>query len=731
MGSVDNDGLTEVVVGSRGDDTGGTDAGAVFVIHGEAGTTSTNFSVDPGPPNRLTKIIGGAANETAGYSLAWSEDSDSDGSPELILGAPGNVSASESRAYLVSSQLTSSTVNSVNLAAVPDGVVRFKAAQVDGLGSAVSNAGDFDQDGFGDVMFSSPGDGGGKAYLAYPNKFKVKDYTPSPPTCSTSNFCTSINNASSPSGKLGNSLSVSRPASAQSQAGPSKQGVPSIVVASPGSNSVFLKTGATDTAPIEVGPNMGASGTAVAGPASGSLGGATTGSTGVTGLSALTVPGSPDFNNDDQDDLAFADPISGSILIVAGSYLRWPDGLQVATKGKPLTIVPKGQRTFFGNVNIFTGGGALPPGLTVDSVTGVISGTPTVAMPATEFGIFQDDTLERFKSPIMIQVVEPSSPSDGTVSDTGSSSSPSSGTPTSGTTGTSAAAPTACASLSKAKARSAVSGYKFLRGGGSVRVVGPEGGYVYTSAKSERYRLEVRTLAGKAKPAIKKVVFSLNGKVTRTTKKAPYVLKVKPSELTGSTLTISAAVTPKKGKVVRAKLVNSVLPCKPAAFRATMSSKLKRAKANDSFSVMTGGTDTDYPKLSDTTFKLSSKIRPRIVKSLLGKRVGTLVLGLGNGKSVELSLKLPKKKASTVTLLAKGGMKVTLKPSGVPVLAATGIASYNGDVKSLRIVFNNKQTGFMRNPDACSTLIYGAKMTDRTNRSISLSNNVKLCTNKR
>ncbi len=289
--------------------------------------------------------------------------------------------------------------------------------------------------------------------------------------------------------------------------------------------------------------------------------------------------------------------------------------------------------------------------------------------------------------------------------------------------------PTTCASLSTAKARASISRYTFLNGGGSVRLVGREGGLLYRSSTTETFKLQVRRLAGKPSPAIKSVTFKVNGSTVKTAKSAPYSVKINPSKLKGDTVTVTATVKPKKGNQARVGLTAGVRTCKPAGFRVTASSKQKRAKANLVLSATTGGTDKDNPKLTDATFTLGSKAA--VKKSLLGKTIGTILLDSTTGLDKKLTLKLPKAKSGSMTVLNRNGLKVVLKAGAKPTIVVSGITGLSADVKALTISLNNKKTGLIRNPNACSTLLNKTKLTDTTRTSVSLSQNVKLCTNRR
>ncbi|MDP2308366.1 MAG: MopE-related protein [Pseudomonadota bacterium] len=81
----DRDGADELVLGCPGDDTVGTDAGAVYVFSlvGVSGGSWTSSSAS-------ASIYGSAAGDAFGEGLATGGDLDGDGSGDLLVGAPGS-----------------------------------------------------------------------------------------------------------------------------------------------------------------------------------------------------------------------------------------------------------------------------------------------------------------------------------------------------------------------------------------------------------------------------------------------------------------------------------------------------------------------------------------------------------------------------------------------------------------------------------------------------------------
>jgi large repetitive protein len=89
-----------------------------------------------------------------------------------------------------------------------------------------------------------------------------------------------------------------------------------------------------------------------------------------------------------------------SFTINVAPSIAGPNSLPDWTVGQPYpvqTIVPQGGTPGYSNFTIV--GGSLPAGMTLDAVTGVISGTPTVAGPVNIQVQVQDSTGAKTTTP--------------------------------------------------------------------------------------------------------------------------------------------------------------------------------------------------------------------------------------------------------------------------------------------------------------------------------------------
>ena len=173
-GDVNGDGIDDLVVGARGGDDGGADAGEAYVIYGQAGNARGTVDLTGLAANDGFVIQGDRASNLAGFSVSAAGDVNGDGFDDLIVGAPegdydldGDV---EGYVAVVFGQTGNSrgTVDLTGLAA-SDGFVIEGAADGDDAGLSVGGGFDLNGDGLADVIVGAPrnDDGGGTAGAAY------------------------------------------------------------------------------------------------------------------------------------------------------------------------------------------------------------------------------------------------------------------------------------------------------------------------------------------------------------------------------------------------------------------------------------------------------------------------------------------------------------------------------------------------------------------------------------
>lgn len=110
-------------------------------------------------------VIDGVAGDALGTALARAGDFDGDDRADLLVGAPGT-SGSAGRAIVVYGRAARTPIS---LEDTSEEFLVLGGGASDAAGSAVSTAGDLDDDGFDDVIVGAPGDLGapGKAYVVF------------------------------------------------------------------------------------------------------------------------------------------------------------------------------------------------------------------------------------------------------------------------------------------------------------------------------------------------------------------------------------------------------------------------------------------------------------------------------------------------------------------------------------------------------------------------------------
>ncbi len=174
-GDINGDGIDDLIVGARNGDGGGADSGQAYVIYGKAGGTRQNINLASLAVSDGFMIRGDSAGDLLGGSVSGAGDINGDGIGDLIVGAPGgdDGGSNAGEAYVIYGQ-TGTTRGLVDLTGVlPSEGFRIQGAAVgDFAGYSVSDAGDVNGDGIGDLIIGASGgdDGGsdaGEAYVVY------------------------------------------------------------------------------------------------------------------------------------------------------------------------------------------------------------------------------------------------------------------------------------------------------------------------------------------------------------------------------------------------------------------------------------------------------------------------------------------------------------------------------------------------------------------------------------
>lgn len=159
VGDVNGDGFGDLLVGAPGNDLAGNNAGAVYLVFGSPTLTSSTLGLFP-------IMIGEVAGDEAGRFLAPAGDVNGDTFQDMLVGVPGQDSAglNAGTIYLI---LGSPTIGNASLGSK---IKYTGQAAEDAAGGAIDGVGDINGDGYMDFAVGAPGNDegalqAGAAYL--------------------------------------------------------------------------------------------------------------------------------------------------------------------------------------------------------------------------------------------------------------------------------------------------------------------------------------------------------------------------------------------------------------------------------------------------------------------------------------------------------------------------------------------------------------------------------------
>ena len=158
-GDINNDGFEDIVIGAPGNDAGGSNAGAAYLVYGRLGPTAAIDLDAIASGVGGFKLQGPGPSQEAGSSVAGVGDFNNDGYDDFLVGAGGfnflNPTPQDTAAFLIYGGPTRSST--INLAVPPVGVVSIIAETAgDGSGFSVAGGGDINGDGFADLIIGAP-----------------------------------------------------------------------------------------------------------------------------------------------------------------------------------------------------------------------------------------------------------------------------------------------------------------------------------------------------------------------------------------------------------------------------------------------------------------------------------------------------------------------------------------------------------------------------------------------
>ncbi len=162
-GDTNGDGLNDLIVGAPYESSWRSRNGAAYVVNGP-------MDAEGSLGNLGTKLTGPTEGSEAGYAVAGAGDFDGDGLADVVVGARGDGSSGSqagSATVLLGPFVKDRTLEGAHLRALG-------AQSDDQAGTSVADAGDFDGDGWNDVVvgangFDFSGESDGAAYLLLGN----------------------------------------------------------------------------------------------------------------------------------------------------------------------------------------------------------------------------------------------------------------------------------------------------------------------------------------------------------------------------------------------------------------------------------------------------------------------------------------------------------------------------------------------------------------------------------
>ena len=148
---LDGDGWNDMVVGATGDDDGGTDIGAVYVIFTNYEFKAKSFQKISSTLGSFTGIVSGA--NSLGFANALVGDLNEDGNADIMTGSHGadDPSSNIGAVYILFLSASGSCLSHQKLGATA-GPFSFDLTQSDSFGYSVSNLGDLNGDLIGDAV---------------------------------------------------------------------------------------------------------------------------------------------------------------------------------------------------------------------------------------------------------------------------------------------------------------------------------------------------------------------------------------------------------------------------------------------------------------------------------------------------------------------------------------------------------------------------------------------------
>jgi hypothetical protein len=153
-GDVNGDGYDDILISARSNDDGGDDAGQTYLILGKA----SGWSMDTNLSNADASFLGEKAGVLSGWSVAGAGDVNGDGYDDILIGAPSGYLTQAGQTYLILGKSSGWSMDT-NLSNADASF--WGETAMDVSGQSVAGAGDFNGDGYDDILIGARGDDDG------------------------------------------------------------------------------------------------------------------------------------------------------------------------------------------------------------------------------------------------------------------------------------------------------------------------------------------------------------------------------------------------------------------------------------------------------------------------------------------------------------------------------------------------------------------------------------------